>query len=714
MISESEEGVANQPPSQEGLNQHVLEREKLGIGNVDKMKKKKSKRSSRGKDLGVVVVEGIDESESSKRKKKKKEKKKKKRLAREMESESSLLTSIHKDNSARYFDFEESLKSMGRGDMPTQKLTRKTSLHQGISNDDYLSDGIAGEDLEWGATDTISPVPPNTPSTPQAYANGYNLDLLDDPASNTWFSSSVAESMKNGSKLSWSPKKNKQSIMDDLASFAGASLATSADGTSDLLSLAGSLGTHESAEVVSHEVLVGFMVSMGTPRTEAEIMAFSFMSHQQSMKRSTHSRATSSREISTHKTTFASRPSRDAMSTSSSKVSRSMRAMVREDISHASAASYRRNRNYVRADEPGAVEMEGRAFGAPIRFPSNDSIQSGDAVVGIAPDFVVEALPVEHEEERELVFADSSPLPVKALCTKGPVRRVVISAMLLLAAAIGIICYFVISARRPPPVPEESSMTMAPSASPTFVTDSILDVALELSGENVVRAPNSPQFRAAGWLSSKDKVDHEDYDSLVQRYAMVTFFYATNGENWLEKGSWLDPMLHECDWGNSISCTTDVANRLLVSGIDLTRNGLSGYMPAEVGLLNQLAFLKLSKNAIAGTLPPFVGQLTRLVTIDMGFNQINGLLPDDIGGATDLDTLTLSGNLFSGRLPSSLWNLHSLRILDLRSNQLMGTIAAEINQLTKLVSLDLGMNSFYGAFPRNISSLAKLDFFLLE
>lgn len=709
MISEREDGEANQAPSLQGLNSQVLEREQLNAVLVQKMKKKKSKRSSRSNNL----TKGVDESESSDRKNKKKEKKKRKRLAREMESTSSLLKGANNNdgnqNSVSNLDFEESLRSVERAVVSSQSVTRTTNSHEGINVDENWREGKIWDDLEWGPSDFKSPLQLTTDSKPQADSKAPPLQA---PLANAWSSSSVAVSMENGSKLFLSPKTNKQSIMDDLASFAGASLGTSMDGASDMLSIAGSMGTNDSEKVVSHELLVGYMVSMGASRHDAESMAFTFTS-QQTMNAS-RARATSSRDITVRKTPPTSLPNSGIMSASTNKLNRSMRSIVREDISIASATSFRRHRNYVRADAPGAVEMEGRAFGAPIRFPSRYSLLPEEAVVDDAPEYMVEAEPVEQEEEREIVFADTSPLSVKVLCTEGPVRRVVISSVLVLAAAVALMCYFLISANRPSPVSEEQT-TMSPSLSPTFITDSILDIAIALSGEDQVRAPNSPQFRAVGWLSTKDRVDHEDYDSsFIQRYVIVTFFYATNGDNWLEKDNWLNPLLHECEWGNGISCSSDIANRLLVDGIDLTRNGLTGYIPDEIGLLDHLQFLKLSKNALSGTLPSSLGRLTRLVNMDLSSNQINGLLPLDFGNATALDTLSLSYNFLSGALPSSLWNLNSLRILDLRSNKLMGTISKSINQLAKLVSLDLGMNAFSGLFPRNISALEKLDFFLLE
>ena len=76
------------------------------------------------------------------------------------------------------------------------------------------------------------------------------------------------------------------------------------------------------------------------------------------------------------------------------------------------------------------------------------------------------------------------------------------------------------------------------------------------------------------------------------------------------------------------------------TGVDLSGNGLTGSLKAEVRHLTELRELNLSNNKFTG-LPAEVGQLVKL------------------------QTLNLSNNPFTG-LPSELGNLQNLKVLDLR------------------------------------------------
>lgn len=751
MITEVQQILENKPPSS------LDARQQAGLNAEPGPKlKKKSKRSSRSHLVSAPL--GIDESQSPnpKKKKKEKEKKKKKRITN-MESSSSLLggegkgyafTNLiddlpdtsgshrqleqipsHQEPQHQGFDYEQSLKNMGRAVVSSHLITERTqetwkttpTQHRRNSIND-LSDGDEEDVIEWAAAE------PSVPTSLSKRKSTSERQSHNQTADNFLFSSSVAVSINNRRRVaSNSPKAEKQSIFDELASFADASVGTSVDGTSDLLSVAGSVGTSSTAaDVVSHELLVSYMVSVGTPRDDAERFAFAFVS-QQAMKRG-QTRAASSRGIPK---TFSARLRSDTRGTSTSskldiirgvaaepRTSASSVRSIRDDISIASAAS-RRPRNYVRANEPGAVEMDGRAFGAPFRVPSQRSVFTEGATVtdqGDTPNIVVEALPVEHDQGISVAYADSSPLPVKVMFSKGPIRRVVVVGMLLLAAAIGIICYFVLSGQASPPttVPSTAS-TMSPSSSPTFITSSILDAAIAVSGEDALKDPNSPQFRAVGWLSTFDQVDHEGYGlPFIERYVLATFFFATKGENWLQTENWLSPTLHVCEWSTGISCYTDITKNLVVNGIDLTRNGLTGFLPDELGLLNELTFLRIPKNTIAGTVPQALCGLRKLSSLDLSSNEINGFLPSDLGNVTELDALDLSGNKLTGSLPSSFWDLPLLRILDLSSNQLTGKITERVNQLEALVSLNLRSNLFTGNFPRELYGMQKLDFLFLE
>ena len=72
--------------------------------------------------------------------------------------------------------------------------------------------------------------------------------------------------------------------------------------------------------------------------------------------------------------------------------------------------------------------------------------------------------------------------------------------------------------------------------------------------------PTSPQYRAALWMAEEDvhpatanltyPLNQTSLDLLQfrQRYALVTFYYATDGDGWTDRCNFLTPSLHVCDW----------------------------------------------------------------------------------------------------------------------------------------------------------------------
>jgi hypothetical protein len=358
--------------------------------------------------------------------------------------------------------------------------------------------------------------------------------------------------------------------------------------------------------------------------------------------------------------------------------------------------------------------MEGRAFGAPYRHTSQRSIVTDGAVVlgvDMGVDIVVEAHPVEQDVETQIVYTES-PMPIKVLCSKGPVRSILCIAVILIIVVVGVLCYLVLRK-------DTSNLTLtesvAPSQSPTYIADAIYDLAIKISGKTALETVDSPQFRAVGWLSSKDELSYQRYEKfLIQRYALVTFYFATNGNDWIDRESWLDPQRHECEWSTGIHCTLDESNQSIVDELDLSQNGLTGYLPLELGLLSDLTSLKLSKNSINGTIPQMLFEIKKLSNVDLSLNLLYGKLPTNFDQLHSLDTLILAGNKLSGEFPISLYGLPLLRILDLNSNLLHGEIKSRIQEWINLVALDLSHNQFNGTLPNNIASLNKLDFLLLK
>lgn len=130
----------------------------------------------------------------------------------------------------------------------------------------------------------------------------------------------------------------------------------------------------------------------------------------------------------------------------------------------------------------------------------------------------------------------------------------------------------------PGPVLQPSGPTRPPSERPpaggtwaptTLRLGHFIEEFLEsLSGAEVFRDKNSPQYMAAVFLAEEDKVGPtlDTIEELEDRYALTVFYYAMDGNNWFscyknhnacsEGSSWLNPDVSHCEW-NAISCNDD-------------------------------------------------------------------------------------------------------------------------------------------------------------
>jgi Leucine-rich repeat (LRR) protein len=89
----------------------------------------------------------------------------------------------------------------------------------------------------------------------------------------------------------------------------------------------------------------------------------------------------------------------------------------------------------------------------------------------------------------------------------------------------------------------------------------------------------------------------------------------------------------------------DIFTRIDVERLNLSRNNLTGSLPAEVRHLENLRVLDLSYNKFTGV-PAEVGQLSKLQVLDLSYNNLTGL-PNELGALIHLEVLDLRGNAYS-------------------------------------------------------------------
>ncbi|XP_061349731.1 receptor-like protein 4 [Gastrolobium bilobum] len=107
---------------------------------------------------------------------------------------------------------------------------------------------------------------------------------------------------------------------------------------------------------------------------------------------------------------------------------------------------------------------------------------------------------------------------------------------------------------------------------------------------------------------------------------------------------------------------------LVISEIDLGRQGLKGYMSDQISLLSDLVSLNLSSNSLEGEIPSGLGQKS-LIRLDLSNNQLTGSIPDSLASSS-LQLVLLNDNLLEGRVPEQIYSVgvHGGAI-DLSSNK---------------------------------------------
>ena len=192
------------------------------------------------------------------------------------------------------------------------------------------------------------------------------------------------------------------------------------------------------------------------------------------------------------------------------------------------------------------------------------------------------------------------------------------------------------------------------------------------------------------------------------RATLEAFYDATGGEDWTDSTNWKTAAPLD-EWHG---VTTDGAGR--VTGLDLRSNGLSGFIPPELGDLGLLRRLHLggvwgARNELRGTIPGELGNLANLERLNLFLNELTGPIPRELGNLANLRSVDLGGNEFTGPIPEELGGLANLEFLTLGGN-LTGPVPDELGRLANLRSLGLAGNELTGQIPKALGSLANLEY----
>ncbi|CAI5461756.1 unnamed protein product [Closterium sp. Yama58-4] len=183
----------------------------------------------------------------------------------------------------------------------------------------------------------------------------------------------------------------------------------------------------------------------------------------------------------------------------------------------------------------------------------------------------------------------------------------------------------------------------------------------------------------------------------------------------------------DADTAISGSIPASIGNLLNLRYLKLAGNKINGGIPKTITKLKKLEFLSVAFNSMNADLPDFLSELTALRQIDLSSCQFSGSLPSTIGRLTNLTQMWLADNHFNGSVPDSWSSLTQLQALEgatmtceccsqapptphsgIAGNALSGTVPAAFFNLKSLTQLNFGNTSLSGPIPSEISSLVQL------
>eukprot|EP00934_Nitzschia_sp_Nitz4_P000404 Nitzschia sp. Nitz4//scaffold158_size52425//39829//42123//NITZ4_006862-RA/size52425-processed-gene-0.40-mRNA-1//1//CDS//3329537522//404//frame0 len=265
-------------------------------------------------------------------------------------------------------------------------------------------------------------------------------------------------------------------------------------------------------------------------------------------------------------------------------------------------------------------------------------------------------------------------------------------------------------------------------------------------GSEDIAIRGTPAERAFKWLERNDIFSGADV--ILEYFALVTFYYATNGDYWTNNTGWLDTEVSPCDWYPGTNCERltmevndddvpsedDDALSERVLSLNLVNNNLFGTIPAELGRLTTLFSLFLQDNAdLTGTLPTELGELDSLEYLDLSRCAIKGEFSEEFLDMTHESLVVFKMEdvvTMTGTLPISLVRSHTMKVLNLNNmglraqwpgdvligphqiylsgNRLSGKLTISDSRLFSwldVTHLDLSYNSLSGAIPDAIGSM---------
>jgi hypothetical protein len=228
--------------------------------------------------------------------------------------------------------------------------------------------------------------------------------------------------------------------------------------------------------------------------------------------------------------------------------------------------------------------------------------------------------------------------------------------------------------------------TEAPTPSPQEILKELESLLIPVSFDNgtALQEQSTPQNKALNWLANNTNLNLYSNATKIQRYALATLFYSTNGTSWDKKDEWMSDF-DECRWYNSGS---SLCTHGSVETLNLWGNNLVGTIPNELALLTNMNYLDLSDNNLMGTIPSQIALMLNLRGLSLQNNNLTGTIPSEIALMLNLYYMDLYSNSLTGMIPSEIALMSNLSGLSLYNNNFAGEFTCPDIIVDCLISCD--------------------------
>ena len=257
------------------------------------------------------------------------------------------------------------------------------------------------------------------------------------------------------------------------------------------------------------------------------------------------------------------------------------------------------------------------------------------------------------------------------------------------------------------------------------------------------------QSRAFQFLVQDPNFDFYSEKRLLQRFALATFYYATNGEDWDEGNTtWINQTLHECQWetfmpyGQQYTDGFDYRHTLYkfidtpcfvpnathpnifpnatsstddddITCLAMFERKLTGVLPPELALLTSLKLLHFESTTLEGTIPTLLFDMPSLEEVHLTNTVFEDTIPTEFTKLSNLRLLQITGESYFGTLPTELGIFSNMVDFKITDTRIGGTFPVEyVNMQPK--DLQLNNNFLSGTLPTELGQLSLVEWFMLD